>query len=115
MVASLNVNSPLLHIDEIQSLIKDPGIYTLDINETKLDKNIDDGLVSIDAFSIRRCDRNRSCGGVAIYIDDALIDKCKVRDDVPNSSLEALCIELKPARSVLFVVLCLVSSFRCVK
>ncbi len=105
VVASLNVNSLLLHIDEIRLLVKDHGIHVLAINETKLDTNVDDDLVSIDGFSIKRCDRNRSGGGVAIYINDALIDKCTVRDDIPVFSLEALCIELKPTRSAPFIVL----------
>ena len=67
-IASLNVNSLLLHIDEIRTLIKDLGIHILAINETKLDRNIDDALVSIEGYSIKRCDRNRNGGGVALYI-----------------------------------------------
>ena len=43
--------------------------------------------------------------GVAIHINEALIDKCTFRDDIPKSSLEALCIELKPVRSSPFVML----------
>ena len=78
---------------------------TIFVNETKLDKNADDDLGSIYGFSIRRCDCNHSGGGVAAYIDDALIDKCTVRNDVQNSSLEALCIEERPDRSTPFVVL----------
>ena len=99
MVASLNVNSLLLHIDEIRATVKELGIHILAINETKLDGHIADELVDIDGFSIKRCDRNRNGGGVAIYVKDNLFDKCSVREDVPVSSLEAVCIECKPVRS----------------
>ena len=104
MVASLNVNSLLLHIDEIHSSMEELGIHILAINETKLDGHIADELVDIDGFSIKRCDRNRIGGGVALYIKDNLFDKCSVRDDVPVSSLEAVCIECKPVRSAPFIV-----------
>ena len=33
------------------------------------------------------------------------MDKCTVRKDLPNSSLESLCVEIKPARSAPFLVL----------
>ena len=46
-IASLNVNSLLLHIDEIRMLINELGIHILALNETKLDKSIDDSLVGI--------------------------------------------------------------------
>ena len=48
VVASLNVNSLMFHIDEIRLLIKEPGIHILAINETKIDKNVHDDLVSVD-------------------------------------------------------------------
>ena len=104
VVASLNVNSLLLHIDEIRATVKELGIHILAINETKLDGHIADELVDIDGFSIKRCDRNRNGGGVAIYVKDNLFDKCSVREDVPVSSLEAVCIECKPVRSAPFIV-----------
>ena len=39
VIASFIVNSLLLHIDEIRTLLKDLGIHILAINETKLDEN----------------------------------------------------------------------------
>ena len=59
-IASLNVNSLLLHIDEIPILVKELGIQILAINETKLDNTIDDNLVDIDGYTIKRCDRDRN-------------------------------------------------------
>ena len=99
------MNSLLLHIDEIRNLTKDLGTHILVINETKLDKNVHDDLVGISGFSIERRDRNRNGGGVALYIKDSLMDTCTVRNDLPNSSLESLCVEIKPAHSAPFLVL----------
>ena len=75
------------------------------INETKLDDNIDDALVSIDGSSIKRRDCSRNGGGVALYIKNSIIDKCSIRVDLPKSSLESLCLELKPIRGAPFLVL----------
>ena len=74
------------------------------INETKLDGTIDDALVGIDGYSIKRRDRNRNGGGVAIYIKDSIVDKCSIRVDLPESSLESLCLEVLPFRAAPFLV-----------
>ena len=103
-IASLNVNSLLLHIDEIRTLVKDLGVHILAINETKLDDNIDDALVSIVGYSIKRRDRNRHGGGVAIYTNDSIVDKCSIRADLPKSSIESLCLEVKSVRAAPFLV-----------
>ena len=105
VIASFNVNSLLLHIDEIRTLVKDLGIQILAINETKLDENIHDDLVSIEGYAIRRCDRNHHGGGVAIYIRDSTCDKCKLRNDIPVSSLETICVEIKPVPAAPFFIL----------
>ena len=75
------------------------------INDTKLNKNVHDDLVGISGFSIERRDGNRNGGGVALHIKDSLIDKCTVHNDLPNSSLESICVEIKPAPSAPFLVL----------
>ena len=87
-IASLNVNNLLLHIDEIRMLVNELGIHILAFNETKLDKSIDDSLVGIEGYTLKRCDRDRHGGGVAIYIKDTLLDKFTVREDLPKSNLE---------------------------
>ena len=58
------------------------------INETKIDDSIDDALLSIYGYSSRRGDRNRKGGGVALYIKDTILDKCSIRKDLSESSLE---------------------------
>ena len=74
-ISSFNVNSLLRHIDEIRLLINDLGIHILAVNETKIDDKIDNDLVSIEGYSIKRSDRNRNGGGVALYVKDASFDK----------------------------------------
>ena len=97
-IASINVNSLLRHIDEIRLLVKDLGIHILAVNETKIDDRIDDNLVNIEGYSIKRSDRNRNGGGVALYVKDKSFDKITARADLPISNLEGLCIEVKPVK-----------------
>ena len=86
-------------------LVKELGIHILALNETKLDKSIDDSLVSIEGYTIKRCDRDRHGGGVAIYLKDTLLDKTTVPEDLPNSFLELLCVEIKSVRAAPFLVM----------
>ncbi len=104
-IASLNVNSLLLHVDEIRMLLNELGIHILAINETKLANTINDNLVNIDGYTIKRCDRDRNGGGVSVYIKDTLSDKSTLRVDVPKSSLELLCVEIKPVCAAPFFVI----------
>ena len=71
-VASLNVNSLLLHIDEIKKFMKEKSIHVLALNETKLDDNVASGLLRIDGYALYREDRTRNGGGVAVYISDSI-------------------------------------------
>ena len=47
VIGSINVNSLLLHIDEVRELITDKGFHILSINETKLDSTIADNLLGV--------------------------------------------------------------------
>ena len=42
---------------------------------------------------------------MAIYLKDNLLDKTTVREDLPNSALELICVEIKPIRAASFVVM----------
>ena len=86
-------------------LVNELGIHILALNETKLDKSIDDSLVGIEGYTIKRCDRDRHGGGVAIYIKDTMLDKSTMREDLPKSNLELVCIEIKPFRAAPFFVM----------
>ena len=51
----------------------------------------------IEGYSFVRLDRNRHGGGVVIYCCDTL--EFRKRDDIPISTLEMVCIEIKPPRA----------------
>ena len=51
----------------------------------------------IKGYSFVRFDRNRHGGGVVIYCCDTL--EFRKRDDIPISTLEMVCIEIKPTRA----------------
>ncbi len=72
VIGSLNVNSLLLHIDEVRKLIKDKGFHILAIDETKLDSKIADSLLGVDGYALHRQDRDRHGGGVTVYVRDSL-------------------------------------------
>ena len=57
----------------------------LAINETKLDNETPNEIISLDTFDQRRRDRNRHEGRVAIYIRDDR--KYLQRNDLPNHTL----------------------------
>ena len=71
VIGSINVNSLLLHIDEVRELIKDKGFHIL-VNETKLDSTISDSLLDVDGYALLRRDRDRNEGALAVYVRDSL-------------------------------------------
>ena len=75
---------------------------TRDFNETKLESTIDDSMVTLNDFTLLRCDKNRH--GVGIATTRETID-FKRRKDLQPGSLEILCIEVKPKFSKPFLVL----------
>jgi len=68
----LNCNSLLSKIDEIREFVKSAKPHVLCFSETKLDHSVKDAEVNIDDFSCLRKDRNRSGGGVAIFVHKSL-------------------------------------------
>ena len=56
----------------------------------------------MEGYQFDRYDRNRNGGGVAFYIRDSL--EVDIREDLPVSSLELRCIEVKPVRTKPFFV-----------
>ena len=90
-------------IDEIRLLVKNKKIDILVVNETKIDDKFEDQLIAIDDYSLKRCDRNRNGGGVALYVKNTV--NFKHREDFPNKSLELICIEVEPKNSLPFIIL----------
>jgi exonuclease III len=66
----LNINSLLKHIDELRVLLANSSIDILAINESKIDDSIPDNEINIVGYIMVRNDRNRSGGGVVLYIRD---------------------------------------------
>ena len=59
-----------------------------------IDSTVDDTHICSEGYNLKRRDRNRQGGGVAIYIRDRI--NYELRTDLTVDSLEALCIEVKP-------------------
>lgn len=69
VMASLNINSLLAHIDELRVFMSNSKIDILSINEMKLDSTIKDSDVYLPGFEITRKDRKvngRSGGGICM-------------------------------------------------
>ena len=90
---NVNVRS---HLDEVNFLVKSMGIDILALNETKLDHSIEKQLTEITGYKQLRLDRSRSGGGISIYVRDTL--KFQIRNDIPDESIELLCIEIQPLK-----------------
>ena len=103
VIASINVNSLLPHLDEIELLLKENGIHFLSLNETKIDDTLSDNLFKIEGYNFRRLDRNRHGGGVAFFCRDTF--KCDIRNDIPKSNMEILCAQITPPRASPFIIL----------
>eukprot|EP00794_Sanderia_malayensis_P003840 gene3840-4379_t len=86
VIGSINVNSLLLHVDEVRELIISKRFHILATNETKLDSTIADSLLGVEGYALHRRDRDRHGGGVAVYIRDSL--KQHRRTDVPEEALK---------------------------
>ena len=103
VIASINVNSLSLHFDEIKCLVKEKDIHILALNETKLDKDISNKQLEIEGYRFERLDRNRIGGGVAIFCRNT--SECAKREDIPISTLEMICLEIKPPNAKPYLVL----------
>ena len=56
------------NIDELRTILSKNGVHVCALNETRLDKDIDDSEIKVPDYSVIRKHRNRNGGGVAIYI-----------------------------------------------
>ena len=97
-IASLNICSLTYHHDELCVFMEDKTIDILGLNETKLDKTIPDSQVDIEGYNILCHDRNRSGGGVALYIRQSL-NYVNRQDLSSHEDLEILTVEIKKPKS----------------
>ena len=79
-MASLNIASLPLHIEELRIWILNQNLDILAINETRLDGSVPNESVHIPNYQIVRNDRNRNGGGVCIYIRNSVnfVDKSRL-------------------------------------
>lgn len=74
----------------------------LAINETRLVSSIQKGAVSIPGYTLERKDRNRSGGGVALYIRDSI--NYERLNDLPEDNMELISIQVSKPRVKPFIV-----------
>ena len=71
-IASINLGSLYRHIDQLEIYMLSKRVDILAINETRLDSTVHDGEINIPGYTLERKDRNRSGGGVALYIRNSI-------------------------------------------
>ena len=81
----------------------DHSIHFPVLNETKISDDINCEGLKINGFKFDRNYRNRHGGGVAFFCKDTL--KCDVRNNVPISDLEILCVEITPPKARPYIIL----------
>ena len=67
------------------------------LNETRLDSSVLNIEIEIPGYDIVRRDRNRSGGGVAMYIRSHI--PYTIRNDLFPDNLELICVEIKKLKS----------------
>ena len=104
-ISHLNCLSLMKHFDEVKSLVTETDIDITTLSETHLCTNIDDSEIRIPGYTLIRRDRNRSGGGVAMYIRNNLI--FVQRDELcSDTKLEILVAEIKLEKQKPFFVIC---------
>ena len=91
-LGNLNVRSLYPKIDQLETFVKTKCFDIIGINETWLDKSVDDMEIKIPGFSVVRKDRNKHGGGVCFYICDG-IQYCTI-DNIGNG-IESLWLSVK--------------------
>ena len=95
VMAALNINSLLAHLDDLKVFVLDSKIDVLAINETKIDSSVNDNEIYLPGFEVVRKDRSvngRSGGGVCIYLRSNI--NYQIRDDDVMTNLNVLSSKL---------------------
>lgn len=93
VLAHQNINSLWGKIDELRLVVgRLPKLGLLEINESKLDWNIDDSELNIASFCLYCKDRNKYGGSIVVYIkDDVPVVR---RSDLENNETAILWLEI---------------------
>ena len=81
------------HYDELLLYMQNKHFDIITLNETRLDSSVLNGEIEIPGYDIVRRDRNRSGGGVAMYIRSNI--PYTIRKDLFPDNLELICVEIK--------------------
>ena len=101
-IGQINIASLVKHHDELLVYMQSKSLDVLTVNETRLDLSVLDCEVEIPGYDIVRLDRNRSGGGVAIFIRENI--SYIIRQDLVIDALELLCIEVRKQKSKPFLI-----------
>jgi exonuclease III len=101
-IGSLNINSLSKHIDELQVFMKDGIFDVLAINETKLDLFDPDSLIDLPGYACIRKDRNKTGGGICIYVRNSI--NFTRKPNLEDRSLEMITIEIKKPYSYPYLI-----------
>ncbi|CAB4006694.1 RNA-directed DNA polymerase from transposon BS, partial [Paramuricea clavata] len=96
-VCHLNIASLIKHYDELLLYMQNKLFDIITLNKTRLDSSVLNGEIEIPGYDIVRRDRNRSGGGVAMYIRSNI--PYTIRKDLFPGNLELICIEIKKFKS----------------
>jgi len=100
-MGSLNINSLVEHIDELRVVMINQPLDILAINESKLDDNDSDNMLSLRGYTLVRRDRNKQGGGVCVYLRDSL--SFKRLHDFEEQNLELIALEIQKPNSKPFL------------
>ena len=100
-MGSLNINSLVKHIDELRVAMINQPLDILPINDSKLDDNDSDNMLSLHGYTLVRRDRNKKGGGVCVYLHDSL--SFKRLHEFEEQNLELIALEIQKPNSKPFL------------
>ena len=102
IMPSVNIFSLMPCIDELRIMISNEESHIIGINETKIDRSIDDSQIIVDGCDVIREDRDLNGGGIALYSHKSL--NFKQCDDLHKYEFEVVSAEIKVGNYNLFIV-----------
>ena len=75
-IMSLNIYALLKCLNELRILAEQEMPHVIWINETKMDSSISDTDIQIEGYKVVYGDRNKSGGGVALFIHESISNYC---------------------------------------
>ena len=85
-------------------MINEQKFHILDLNETRLSKDITDPEVELEGFENHRKDRDVNGGGVAIFVNSSISHNR--RYDIDDPLLEIVAVEITPLHAKNCIVIC---------